>query len=155
LYQGDTPPEENEFSLDLQIVSSVRCYYCGEDVEGDVALHEVDDRIYCHDCLNLLFTECDRCEQRFGSEDLTYVNDPYYSSVCSNCYSYLGFGRCDGCDESFRRMTRTVDGYSYCGSCRDLHAHECENCGDWYSEELDNDLCEGCASIPEGTEETE
>jgi hypothetical protein len=97
----------------------VCCVECSQDLDHDEII-ELDDQIYCYDCVD----HCSCCDDAVLENDLTTVYTKEYS-----------------------RESR-----EYCSSCIENDTFTCEDCGDYYSDDLsqyhiqdtDTVICSGC-----------
>jgi hypothetical protein len=94
--------------------------------------------------------QCYECSDWFAPASLTTCTlDGNERSFCTDCH--LGLTICSHCDEATTDDC-TVDGESWCESCRDRRATRCEDCRDWFSNANESGLshrrdwyCERCA----------
>lgn len=121
----------------LRRLGRQRCISCGERVPEEDTV-EIEEDIYCQDCVWEVAFRCDRCdglyyraeETRIGGSD----SDTYWCSCCVT----RGAEQCESCGDWFdiysNELVR-VDGDALCDSCYDERgAVTCDQCGDHSTE---------------------
>jgi hypothetical protein len=97
---------------------------------------EVSGLIVCRWCReDLEYSEiCEWCGERFHRDDMYYHEGTFW---CEDCFNER-FGRCEVCEEYYRRNDMIVDraGNWLCEDCAHEHRDYCESCGEYvYPEE--------------------
>ncbi len=114
--------------------------------EGHVTYDEyaiVNDRTYCDDCANELFSWCSHCAELYPCDEVYYIEDTE-EYVCSHCAS--NYAQCEDCRTYHKEDYAVIDDGIYCCSCAEEYPM-CAECGE---RSIDNDfldgdsLCEGC-----------
>lgn len=86
-----------------------------------IAAHKAEGREQCYEC-----------QDWFAASSLTdCALDGDNHSFCADCH--LGLTICSYCDEATTDEC-TVDGDSWCESCRDNRATKCEDCRGWFQD---------------------
>jgi len=150
--------------LDLEF----SCFNCNEKIFDNFPLIGADDKNYCQECFDDMFSKCNECGQIYDKEELIDQNQAFYCDDCFNekffsCYNcgdvqdinngYTGvdnenycqecfndmFSICCCCDETtFNDYSYNHDGEMYCGDCFSENFTYCESCGEHYP---NNDMC--------------
>lgn len=136
------------FKMEEKIIRT--CAECGCVIEDDEDFYEVDGEIYCEDCFNEYFEECEDCGC-ICCRDGMYWIEGYDHYVCEDCYSdnYFECANC-GSLEYNRNSYSSVDG-DICEYCADYNYSTCDDCGarvhnDYihYDEDDDCYYCDEC-----------
>jgi hypothetical protein len=96
------------------------------------------ERHVCTRCLEAEYTFCHRCDTYNISDDMRSQGSSD-DEVCDSCYSDLSY--CERCDTRFADdddLHTVISGRGteeMCESCRDRHAHYCDECGEYDVEE--------------------
>lgn len=96
--------------------------------------------------------QCYQCESWFDKDAVEAVSvDRDTELYCETCKDAIPV--CDRCNEHTTE-THSVDGDSWCESCRDDHAVRCDDCRDWFDADDNNGMshgsdwyCESCSEI--------
>lgn len=129
------------------------CCRCGNRNKNQ-ALHEVDDALYCTDCLRYSCFECPACEEWHQNYRRVIVRDVYPDGICGECADELGYHKCRACCDYYQNddMIQYLGRY-YCNTCRTTRFGNCSHCGslhtnpNLYTVVLDGcrvRLCDGC-----------
>lgn len=121
-------------------VSGVTCENCGTNID-DEDHTAPDGTLYCSSCFYDRCNTCERCDETYWNDDLTYVED--HGDYCDHCLN-LRFSLCEGCDDYHPKADITLIGdREYCDSCRDERFELCPECSDWKDKETFIDMNEG------------
>lgn len=107
---------------------TVTCCHCGAGVSADDVIYH-DDRCYCSDCFNDLFSRCERCDGYIANDDAYFLDDTCY---CDSCYGDVAV-TCEHCEETYHFDGGYVQycegvGMFLCDHCRENHYFTCPNC---------------------------
>lgn len=87
--------EEIENEEELASTDSIYCYNCGCQLYENDATY-IDNRCYCEDCVNDLFTWCNNCEEYVPNDeaeaiDIEYTlnNRQYHEFACYLCHDCI------------------------------------------------------------------
>jgi formylmethanofuran dehydrogenase subunit E len=132
------------------------CECCEQYFYRDDACYiESEDVYVCDRCLSRYYTQCERCDEYFDSQNAIttedgevceHCADRYYSICnecgdlvretrsfnemwyCEGCYEDL-VGTCDECDnDTLRRELVEIDGSNLCTDCLASKYHVCNEC---------------------------
>ena len=132
------------------------CTICGTEIpEGEDFI--VDGQVFCHDCFNDAFVECNCCGEIVPRDEVTQVASGEH--VCSDCLE-TEYTMCECCDEYVPNdeiivVNRGTRNEKYvCESCVEYHDDtyfRCSDCGDYYTTRYlamndgDTYICDGCS----------
>lgn len=107
-----------------------------------VCAEENKDGVYCSDCRDRYYTQCDECGEWFPTDDMVRTANGDY--VCQDCLSEY-YTACDECGdyEKDDDMSYVINGHGeevrVCESCRDRYYTKCDDCGEYH---FDDDMTE-------------
>jgi len=115
------------------------CAECGDGFDDEDDLYRVHDQhgnevMVCESCLGRHYTCCDRCNEYYHNDRITWVDLGEY--VCKDCLDEY-YEECDECEEYCDRddmCNAFRDGKSVriCENCRDRHYMACDHCGEYH-----------------------
>ena len=132
----------------------VQCQDCGEYVRRDDAYAYEGDYL-CQNCYENDYTTCDHCGEIIPIDDVTWIeSEEVY--ICDSCRARY-YTQCDHCenyvmDYEINRVwidSEQYDSEWYCPDCLSDYAWQCEECGEWYSEDVSDNgrcVCDECYS---------
>lgn len=126
------------------------CSCCGCVIDNDDFI-SINDEIYCRDCFEDTFVECDDCGELITRDHAYWVDyhGGYY--ICRDCYldNYITCANCGDVIPIDDSLYSDVLGDSFCEYCfNDLHTY-CERCDRYVLNEdydYDQDCCCDCAT---------
>lgn len=142
----------SQFTTAIESNIEVCCVECSQDLDHDEII-ELDDQIYCYDCVD----HCSCCDDAVLEDDLTTVYTREYSresrEYCSSCIEKETF-TCEDCGDYHSddlsqyhiQDTDTVicsgcyeyNGYFYCNDCEEYYSDRSANYSD------DGTFCNDC-----------
>ena len=134
----------------------VTCYNCATELDSDSERHDINEHIYCDDCIvvcsdcsaivladdsvgdycDSCATTCDRCEDTMSIRDRYFVGNDTWCESCHDNYSFY----CDSCSDTYDVDDgySNVQGETRCESCFSDDCYWCDECDEAF---FDNDPC--------------
>lgn len=124
------------------------CAHCGEELDINEGFF-VDDELYCEDCLDELFVECDDCGEYIRRDEVIETGNGRI--VCEDCLDRY-YTRCEDCGEYYPADEMNIvtslgdTDYYICDDCRNYgDYYRCDNCGDlFHADDMRGDYCLEC-----------
>jgi len=115
-----------------------RCQNCGAKVLQEEMV-ETTIGLICSDC-ETEFTTCSHCGRIFPEKEAYEAES---GIICMECYESF-YSTCYNCGIATTETMGTADGYLLCSHCYE-YTNICENCGERFFEELNEDnFCSYC-----------
>lgn len=135
----------------------VTCYNCNTELDSDSDRHDINERIYCEDCVSTCSDcseptlvddmigdyctdcgrYCDRCDSSTSISDTHDVNNSTWCEFCYDNYSFF----CEPCGEAYDvdDQYNGVQGEAYCNDCYSDNCYYCDDCSENFR---DDDPCD-------------
>lgn len=158
IIEGDVHEIDGEYYCEECLEDNfVQCVNCGDWIRNYDA-HSYGYNNYCEDCFNDHFAMCPHCNDYEPIDEMTMVDGRWVCDYCLHRY----YTECERCgewipDEDVYTVNVDADGEqeSWCHGCFEYNTWECNECGEIYSDNVNDNGCWTCDNCHCGEQDSD
>jgi hypothetical protein len=122
--------------LDERREDSYHCENCREKLDEDDIYSSPNGDVYCEECYDSKFSNCDECDKTFDRDEIVEVHTwKAQHNVCRECAGEMGAAKCNDCGDWHTEYDVTTDTSEvYCEYCAPNNCTYCELCSETHED---------------------